>query len=192
MTTSTRHALLVGGSAGIGLGVALSVAPLVTKLTICSRSCPPDLIAIIKARNPDADVVFERLDLSLMHEVRKFTTKHAATNFDWIVLTAGFLHLNGRTETVEGLDDMMGAVYYGRFPWYIRLPVNAMSALFATTIETCGERMTLALTKDEFATGWKLLNERAEEVPKTKFHTDELKDLVWDHTIQTIDDALKK
>ncbi|RLN88692.1 hypothetical protein BBJ28_00008502 [Nothophytophthora sp. Chile5] len=128
MATSTRHALIVGGSAGIGLGVALSVAPL-----------------------------------------------HAPQ--------ASFMHIYPGWVNTDLLKS---------FPWYIRLPVNAISALFATTIETCGERMTLALTKDEFAVGWKLLDERAEEVPKTKFHTDELKDLVWDYTIQTIDDALKK
>jgi len=114
MVASSKHTLVVGASSGIGLAVAKEIAPLVAKLTLCSRSCPEDLVASIKAKNPDAEVVHEKLDVSLMHEVRKFTAKPADTQFDWVVLTPGIMTFNGRNETVEGLDAKMATYYYGR------------------------------------------------------------------------------
>ncbi|RLN92378.1 hypothetical protein BBJ28_00023202, partial [Nothophytophthora sp. Chile5] len=190
MAISPKHALIVGASSGIGLAVAHQVAPLVTKLTLCSRSCPTDLVASIKAKNPDVEVVHESLDMSLLHEVRKFTIKHATTTFDWIVLTAGVLMFGDRSETVEGLDHAALASFMHIDPgfvrtnlldnsaWYIRLPMKALSAVLADSPEHCGQIMVMALTADEFAGGWKLLDKRAKELPKTTFHTDELKDAV--------------
>ncbi|RLN88688.1 hypothetical protein BBJ28_00008493 [Nothophytophthora sp. Chile5] len=228
---SSKHALVVGASSGIGLGVAKEVAPLVAKLTLCSRSLPADLLESIKEKNPDVEVVHEKLDVSLLHEVRKFTTKHADTQFDWIVLSPGFMTINGRTETSEGLDVKMCTHYYGRyatlqlliylmaqalsehapqasfmhvdpgfvstglldkFPWYLRLPGKALTAVVGRSPEMCGQQMVSALTKDEFATGWHLVGPNAKEVAKTKYQTDDLKDVVWKHTLQTIDDVMKQ
>ncbi|RLN05970.1 hypothetical protein BBO99_00007704 [Phytophthora kernoviae] len=110
-----KHALIVGASAGIGLAVAHKVAPMVSKLTLCSRKCPPGLVESIQTENPSVEIAFERLDVSLLHEVRKFTTRHKDSEFDWIIITAGILSLNGRTETREGLDVKMSTHYYGRF-----------------------------------------------------------------------------
>ncbi|RLN45170.1 hypothetical protein BBJ28_00024825 [Nothophytophthora sp. Chile5] len=272
----TKHALIVGASSGIGLALALQVAPLVAKLTLCSRSNPEDLVATIQAKNPHVEVVYERLDLSLLHEVRKFTTRHADTSFDWIVITAGILSLNGRTETSEGLDVKMSTHYYGRFmlvhdmleslnrpgvrvlnvlaagrgrapnlddldlkrsysirrcadattlysdlmaqalaehapqasfmhiypgfvntgifdrfPWYVRLPSKVLAAVAAHSPEQCAQYLSATLTKPEFATGWRLLGERGEVLPKTRYHTDDLKNVVWEHTLHTIDHVME-
>ncbi|RLN62127.1 hypothetical protein BBJ28_00017714 [Nothophytophthora sp. Chile5] len=192
-----------------------------------------------QSQEPDVEVVHEPLDMSLLHEVRKFTIKHATTTFDWIVLTAGMLMFGDRSETVEGLDVKMSTMYYGRYgishpkviflfvscrdlmaqamsehaplasfmhidpgfvrtnlldnsAWYIRLPMKALSAVLADSPEHCAEIMMVALAADGFAGGWKLLDKRAKELPKTKFHTGELKDAVWEHTLQTIDGVLKQ
>jgi NAD(P)-dependent dehydrogenase (short-subunit alcohol dehydrogenase family) len=115
MLTPSKHALVVGASSGIGLGVAKELAPIVAKLTLCSRSYPEELLKTIKADNPNVEVVHEKLDVSLMHEVRKFTTKHATTQFDWIVMSPGIMTIRGRTETSEGLDVKMATHYYGRY-----------------------------------------------------------------------------
>ncbi|POM75198.1 NAD(P)-binding domain containing hypothetical protein [Phytophthora palmivora] len=276
MSLPSKHALVVGASSGIGLAMAKQMAPLVTKLTLCSRSCPSDLISSIKERNPNAEVVYERLDMSSLHDVRRFTTKHANTKFDWILLTAGMLFFRERQQTAEGLDDKLATMYYGRFMlvhdllqtldrpgvrvlcalaagqaniapnlkdlgfknsysmngvahatvlyldlmmqamsehapkatfmhielgfvntnlnentwWYIRLPLKLASFLLAESPDDNAKGLMQAFTKEEYVCGWKLLNKRAEEVQKTKFHTDELKDIVWEHTLQTIDDVL--
>ncbi|KAG7387625.1 hypothetical protein PHYPSEUDO_013875 [Phytophthora pseudosyringae] len=115
MVAPSKHALVVGASSGIGLGVAKNLAPIVAKLTLCSRSYPEELLKEIKADNPNVEVVHEKLDVSLLHEVRKFTTKHAETQFDWIVTSPGIMTMDGRTETPEGLDVKMATHYYGRF-----------------------------------------------------------------------------
>ncbi|RLN32217.1 hypothetical protein BBJ28_00005191 [Nothophytophthora sp. Chile5] len=268
MATSSKHALIVGASSGIGLAVAQQVAPFVTKLTLCSRSCPMDLVASIKAKNPDVEVVHERLDMSLLLEVRKFTLKHATTNFDWVVLAAGMMFFSERVVTAEGLDNKMSTMYYARLnrpgvrvlcvlaagqanvapvmddlgvkrsystsrcahatvlyldlmaqslsehaplasfmhidpgfvrtayfdnaAWYMRLPMKAIAAVLADSPEKVAQVILKTLTAEEYAVGWKLLDKRAEEVPKTKFHTEELKDAVWEHTLQTIDNVLKQ
>ncbi|KAG6975764.1 hypothetical protein JG688_00002066 [Phytophthora aleatoria] len=134
MAAPSKHALVVGASSGIGLAVAKELAPIVAKLTLCSRSYPEELLKTIKADSPNLEVVHEKLDVSLMHEVRKFTTKHAGTQFDWIVMSPGIMTLNGRTETSEGLDVKMATHYYGRY-------------------------IVSALLNDDYATGWKLLDQ---------------------------------
>ncbi|KAH7473988.1 NmrA-like family domain-containing oxidoreductase notO [Phytophthora ramorum] len=254
MLAPSKHALVVGASSGIGLGVAKELAPIVAKLTLCSRSYPAELLETIKRENPNVEVVHEKLDVSLMHEVRKFTTKHAETKFDWIVMSPGIMTLNGRTETSEGLDVKMATHYYGRFmlvhdllkglnrpgvrvlnilsageggkidvndldlkhtysgsncaaatTQYSDLMTQAFSerllharvtwglaALFARTPETCGKYMVSALLNDDYAKGWKLLNQNAVVMSKTKYHTEELKDIVWKHTLQTIEDVMKQ
>uniref|UniRef100_H3GMP0 Uncharacterized protein n=1 Tax=Phytophthora ramorum TaxID=164328 RepID=H3GMP0_PHYRM len=268
MLAPSKHALVVGASSGIGLGVAKELAPIVAKLTLCSRSYPAELLETIKRENPNVEVVHEKLDVSLMHEVRKFTTKHAETKFDWIVMSPGIMTLNGRTETSEGLDVKMATHYYGRFmlvhdllkglnrpgvrvlnilsageggkidvndldlkhtysgsncaaattqyspslsasfmhaspgfvntglakqpPGYLRVPFKGLAALFARTPETCGKYMVSALLNDDYAKGWKLLNQNAVVMSKTKYHTEELKDIVWKHTLQTIEDVMKQ
>ncbi|KAL3669810.1 hypothetical protein V7S43_005187 [Phytophthora oleae] len=115
MAAPSKHALVIGASSGIGLGVAKTLAPIVSKLTLCSRSYPEELLKSIKADNPNVEIVHEKLDVSLLHEVRKFTTKHTETQFDWIVMSPGIMTLNDRTETYEGLDVKMATHYYGRF-----------------------------------------------------------------------------
>ncbi|POM74189.1 NAD(P)-binding domain containing hypothetical protein [Phytophthora palmivora] len=276
MVTPSKHALVVGASSGIGLGVAKELAPIVAKLTLCSRSYPEELLKTIKANNPNVEVVHEKLDVSQMHEVRKFTTKHAETKFDWIVMSPGIMTLNGRTETSEGLDVKMATHYYGRFmlvhdlltsldrpgvrvlnildaghggkvdfndldlkhtysakrcadvttqysdlmaqalsehaphatfmhafpgfvntglskdlPWFMRIPMNGLAAVFGRSPEVCGKFMVSALLNDDYSTGWKLLDQNAKEVTKTKHHTEEAKDAVWTHTLKTISDIMK-
>ncbi|KAG7393661.1 hypothetical protein PHYPSEUDO_004424 [Phytophthora pseudosyringae] len=272
-----KHALIVGASSGIGRAIAQEVAPLATKLTLASRSCPDDLIPSIKERNPSIDVTHMKLDVSSLHEVRRFTDKHKDAAFDWIVMSPGILSLNGRTETPEGLDVKMAIHYYGRFmiiydllsslnrpgvrvlnilaaatggkpdvndlelkktysvkrcadftttysdlmaqafsekaphasfmhatpgavatsiannlPWYARLPAKALVALIARSPEDCAKSMVSALTKDEFSSGWHLVGKDGEALQPTKFQTQELKDIVWKHSVSTIDQVLQQ
>ncbi|ETI50666.1 hypothetical protein F442_05857 [Phytophthora nicotianae P10297] len=277
MVAPSKHALVVGASSGIGLAVAKELAPIVAKLTLCSRSYPEELLKTIKENNPNVEVVHEKLDVSLMHEVRKFTKKHANTQFDWIVMSPGIMTLNGRTETPEGLDVKMATHYYGRFmlvhdlleglnrpgvrvlnifaaghggaidmndldlkhtysgkrcadattqysdlmtqafsehaskasfmhampgfvntglskglPWYLRGPANGLAALFGRSPEACGKVMVSALLNDDYVTGWRLLDYNGKVASTTKYHTEEAKEVVWKHTVKTIEDIMKQ
>ncbi|KAL4151747.1 hypothetical protein PRNP1_008685 [Phytophthora ramorum] len=270
-----KHALVVGASSGIGRAVAHEVAPLVAKLTLASRSCPADLIPSIRERNPKVDVAHVKLDVSSLHDVRRFTDLHKDAAFDWIVMSPGIFSMKGRTETSEGLDVKMAIHYYGRFmiihdllpslnrasvrvlnilaaatggkpdvndldlkqtyslkrcgevtitysdlmtqafsekaplasfihadpgvvdtslvnglPWYVRLPAKALTPLIARSPEDCAKFMLSTLTKDAFSSGWHFVNKNAEKLQPTKFQTDELKEIVWNHSIGIIDDTL--
>uniref|UniRef100_H3GMP3 Uncharacterized protein n=1 Tax=Phytophthora ramorum TaxID=164328 RepID=H3GMP3_PHYRM len=79
-----------------------------------------------------------------------------------------------------------------QLPGYLRVPFKGLAALFARTPETCGKYMVSALLNDDYAKGWKLLNQNAVVMSKTKYHTEELKDIVWKHTLQTIEDVMKQ
>ncbi|KAH7479516.1 hypothetical protein KRP22_010447 [Phytophthora ramorum] len=272
-----KHALVVGASSGIGRAVAHEVAPLVTTLTLASRSCPPDLISSVKERNPDVKVTHVKLDVSNLHEVRQFTSKHKEASFDWIIMSPGILSFSGRIETSEGLDIKMATHYYGRFmivndllptlnrtgvrvlnilaaatggkpdvndlglkktftikrcadftttysdlmaqafsekaplasfmhatpgvvatslannlPWYARLPAKAISALIARSPEECAKSMMLALTKDEFSSSWHLVSKDGQALQPTKFQTEDMKEIVWNHSVSTIENVLEQ
>lgn len=77
-------------------------------------------------------------------------------------------------------------------PWYLSAPLQGIVAVFGRSPETCGKYMVSAFLNDDYATGWKLLDQNAKEVSKTKYHTEELKDTVWKHTLKTIDDIVKE
>jgi hypothetical protein len=51
--------------------------------------------------------------------------------------------------------------------------------------------MVSAFTNPEYSSGWRLLGPDAEVIPKTKYHTDEMKTKVWEHTTKTIEDIMK-
>ncbi|OWY91858.1 hypothetical protein PHMEG_00039387 [Phytophthora megakarya] len=247
MSPSSKHALVVGASSGIGLAMAKQMAPLVTKLTLCSRSCPPELISSVKEHNPNVEVVHERLDMSspkqtaeglddklatmyyarfmLVHDLLSTLNRpgvrvlcvlaagqaNIAPNLEDLALKNSY-SMNGVAHaTVLYLDLMMqamsqhapNATFMHIEPgfvntnlnentwWYIRLPMKLASFLLAESPDKNARGLMQAFTKEEYSYGWKLLNKRAEEVPKTKFHTDELKEIVWKHTLQIIDDVLK-
>ncbi|KUF78796.1 hypothetical protein AM587_10005587 [Phytophthora nicotianae] len=81
---------------------------------------------------------------------------------------------------------------FDRFPWYVRVPSKIFAVIAAHSPERCAEYLVATLTKPEFAAGWKLLGERGEPLAKTKYHTDKLKNIVWEHTLKTIDSVMKQ
>jgi hypothetical protein len=77
-------------------------------------------------------------------------------------------------------------------PWYARLPAKALTAAIARSPEDCAKSMVLALTKDEFASGWSLVSKDGGKLQPTRFQTDEMKDIVWKHTVSTIDQVMQQ
>ncbi|EGZ28702.1 hypothetical protein PHYSODRAFT_248239 [Phytophthora sojae] len=231
----------------------------------------------MKERNPNAEVTHVKLDVSSLHDVRKFTDAHKEAAFDWIIMSPGILSLKGRTGTPEGLDVKMATHYYGRFmiiydllstldrpgvrvlnilapttggqpdvsdldlkktfsikrcadftttysdlmaqafsekapqasfmhaspgavatsiadnlPWYARLPAKALGEVIARSPEECAKFMVMALTKDEFSSGWHLVNRNAGPLEPTKFQTEEMKEIVWKHSVDTIKTVLEQ
>lgn len=77
-------------------------------------------------------------------------------------------------------------------PWYVRLPTKAIMPLIARSPETCGKAMTSALTNEAYSSGWRLLSKDAEVIQPTKFQTEELKEIVWHHSVEMVDRVMQQ
>ncbi|KAL4995531.1 hypothetical protein BDV10DRAFT_202899 [Aspergillus recurvatus] len=113
-------AVFVGGTSGISLSTALSLArhTISPKIYLIGRSIPAAESAIrsIKALNPSAEPVFLPSDISLLKNVdrvcEQITKREKYVNI--LFMTPGYLTLKGRDETSEGLDRKLALHYYVR------------------------------------------------------------------------------
>ncbi|CAF0926407.1 unnamed protein product [Didymodactylos carnosus] len=105
------NVVVVGGTSGIGRGIALSIA----------QHCPSANITIVGRNESAANAIlsqlgsnpkFIRADVSLMSEIRAATKKISAV--DMLILTQGILTMAGRTPTTENIDNKLALHYYGR------------------------------------------------------------------------------
>ncbi|KAH7028950.1 uncharacterized protein B0I36DRAFT_324769 [Microdochium trichocladiopsis] len=114
MASAVTRALVVGGTSGVGYGIACRVAADSSSGTV-----------IISGRNkpaaplPHANIEFRALDASSMRSIKDYADSLKATapepKFDLLVLTQGILTTAGRTETPgEGIDNKMALHFYGR------------------------------------------------------------------------------
>ncbi|CAF3994063.1 unnamed protein product [Rotaria sordida] len=108
---SPPNVVVVGGTAGIGRAIALSIA----------QHCPSANITIVGRNESAANAIlpqlgsnpkFIRADVSLMSEIR--TTTKKINDVDMLILTQGILTMTGRTPTTENIDNKLALHYYGR------------------------------------------------------------------------------
>jgi NAD(P)-dependent dehydrogenase (short-subunit alcohol dehydrogenase family) len=114
MLSSIKTALIVGGTGGIGYGIACRVAAdAPSALVVISGRTKPENI-------PHSNIKFKSLDASSMRSIKAYTDEYKSSmgnqdqRLDLLVLSQGILSMNGRTETSEGLDRKMALHYYGR------------------------------------------------------------------------------
>jgi NAD(P)-dependent dehydrogenase (short-subunit alcohol dehydrogenase family) len=111
MSSSVTRALVVGGTGGIGYGIACRIAAEGRSSTvIISGRTKPESI-------PHANIEFRKLDASSMRAIKAYTDAYKSAQhpkLDLLVLTQGIMTIAGRTETPEGIDRKMALHYYGR------------------------------------------------------------------------------
>lgn len=116
-------ALFVGGTSGIGQGTAEAFARH-TKgnahifIIGRNRAAAESIIASFpKPTAPGVTHEFVQCDLTLMKNVHKVTQelliRHPKINF--LVMSPGFMTMNGRNETEEGIDTKLAVHYYSRW-----------------------------------------------------------------------------
>ncbi|KAJ3275250.1 hypothetical protein HDV01_000977 [Terramyces sp. JEL0728] len=112
---SGKTALIVGGTAGIGQGIAIQLAKLNANVVIAGRNAKA-AEEIINGLPRSSSHSFEKIDFSLLKDTRRFAEnfKEKYTNLDYLVITAGVMRTTGRQETEEGIDDKMAVHYYSR------------------------------------------------------------------------------
>jgi NAD(P)-dependent dehydrogenase (short-subunit alcohol dehydrogenase family) len=108
---SPPHVVIVGGTSGIGRGIALTI----------HRHCPAAYVTIIGRNESAANEIlsqlgsngnFIRADVSLMSEIRAVTKQIKAV--DILVLSQGVLTMNIRARTNENINNVLALLYYGR------------------------------------------------------------------------------
>lgn len=120
MATSLR-ALVVGGTSGIGQGVAQYLGAHNCHVTIVGRSKEHgDAIANHMREvsgNPNLEFKFLYCDAMKLNNIKNFTEEYKKNNekLDILVLSQGIATVAGLTETSEGIEQKLAIHYYGRF-----------------------------------------------------------------------------
>ena len=113
-----KVAVVVGGTSGIGAGIALRLAQADASVVLVGRSREraEQVMMRMRAMSKTATHTFVSCDASLVGSVVQFSREFAQshTSLDYLVLTQGIATFQGRTETVEGLDVKMSLHYYSR------------------------------------------------------------------------------
>ncbi|KAJ2964764.1 hypothetical protein NQZ79_g233 [Umbelopsis isabellina] len=110
------NAVIVGGTAGIGKGIALKIAAYSRDpvITVCGRNenTGRETINELQKINDKGTYNFERCDMTLLKEAhdlaRRITTKYDKINL--LVISSGYITFDAYTETEDGID--------GRFAMY--------------------------------------------------------------------------
>jgi NAD(P)-dependent dehydrogenase (short-subunit alcohol dehydrogenase family) len=105
------RAIVVGGTNGIGYGMACRVAAEVKSSTviISGRTKPQHI--------PHANMEFRPLDATSMRQIKHYTDTFKSAQeqkLDLLIMTQGIMTVAGRTETPEGIDRKMALHYYGK------------------------------------------------------------------------------
>ncbi|TPX30469.1 hypothetical protein SmJEL517_g05979 [Synchytrium microbalum] len=120
-----KSAVIIGGTQGIGLGVALSLARLGASVTIVGRNAELGQQAVtrltaLSPSNAKAKFAFAKVDATSMKELKEFAAQYAEANkdgLDYFVHTAGVMAFPGGkvVETAEGVEYNFALMYLSRF-----------------------------------------------------------------------------
>jgi len=119
---SGRSAIVVGGTAGIGRGIALRLAAARASVTVVGRSAErgAEVVAAMAAaageQEPKPTFGFVACDAYLLANVAAAATslRPAPAPLDVLVLTQGMATFQGFTPSTEGLDQKMTLHYWSR------------------------------------------------------------------------------
>jgi len=101
-----KNVLIVGGTAGIGKALAISLLKHGAQVTIVGRRDPDTSLAQAK---------FVRKDLSLLKNAQSLADDVQASLLDIIVFTNGIICFPERKETSEGIEMDLAVSYLSRF-----------------------------------------------------------------------------
>ena len=114
-----KHAIVVGGTSGIGMGMALRLSKSNIDVTIVGRNNKRGLEIVEEMKvksNGVGKYNFIECDTFLLNNVKNVVDKYTETNnkLDYLILTQGMATIQGRTETSEGIDQKLALHYFSR------------------------------------------------------------------------------
>lgn len=112
-----KRAVVVGGTSGIGEGIAQRLAKANASVTIVGRS-PERGQEIVRHLSSlgGSNHEFIACDSFVMSNIKEFCKKFTENHqsLDFLVLSQGMATIQGRTETKEGIDQKLALHYFGR------------------------------------------------------------------------------
>ncbi|KAK3117218.1 hypothetical protein LTR53_001645 [Teratosphaeriaceae sp. CCFEE 6253] len=142
--------VFIGGTGGIGASTVQELFRRTPnpKAYIVGRSVDKgeQLCRELEEINADGKAIFIEKDISVLKNVDELSDdlKQREAKINCLFLTAGYMTLRGRTETVEGIDQKMSVNYYSR----IRFMFNLMAS-----VEEAAKRGELARVITVLAAG---------------------------------------
>jgi NAD(P)-dependent dehydrogenase (short-subunit alcohol dehydrogenase family) len=114
-----KTAVITGATGGLGYETALALAGAGAEVVLTGRSEAKGSEALrhIRDRFPNANVVYEMLDLANLASVADFAGRFAATHdtLDLLVNNAGVMALPTRQVTADGFEMQFGTNYLGHY-----------------------------------------------------------------------------
>ncbi|MDO9398550.1 MAG: SDR family NAD(P)-dependent oxidoreductase [Herbiconiux sp.] len=113
-----RTFVVTGGTGGLGYRASEQLAAAGGAVVIAARSAENGAAALasLTSRVPGAEARFVRLDLADLDSVARAADElEGLPRIDALIANAGILSTNGRTETVDGFETMLGTNLLGHF-----------------------------------------------------------------------------
>jgi len=141
-----RTALVVGGTNGIGRGLAEWLAGQGASVVVAGRSEERgrEVVEAMRAANADGRHAFAQVDAMRIRDINRFCAEfqQAHDRLDHLVLTAGIASMAGYTPTEEGIDQKLAVHYYGR----VALILGLVPLLEATAAKGADVRVLSVLS----------------------------------------------
>lgn len=134
-----KHAVVVGGTSGIGQAMAVRLAQANANVYIVGRNKQsgqsiveemkkastsiPEIVAKTPSTLPPPKYGFIESDVSLLRNVRQ-TSQHLQDllpKIDYLICTQGIATMADRTETSEGIEQKLALHYYSRYAFAVHL-----------------------------------------------------------------------
>lgn len=114
-----RTIVITGATGGLGFECALGLAQRGARVVLTGRNSQKGqaAVAAIKRRVPDADLVFQTLDVSKLASVSAFSEAFGKKfdHLDLLIENAGVMAVPHRQETEDGFEFQFGTNYLGHF-----------------------------------------------------------------------------
>ncbi|CAK4635329.1 hypothetical protein AeMF1_019732 [Aphanomyces euteiches] len=109
-----QTALVVGGTSGIGEGIARRLAQAKFNVVIAGRNAArgDEIVKEMQSINPDGKYRFLSVDAQHLTNIQGLSSQ--VPPIDKLVLTQGIATIQGYTPTSEGIDQKLALHYYGR------------------------------------------------------------------------------
>jgi NAD(P)-dependent dehydrogenase (short-subunit alcohol dehydrogenase family) len=115
LSSIPQRALVVGGTSGIGQGIALALAKRDCEVIVVGRSAQRgnEIVQQLSALSPQKSHSFQSIDAFDLKSVKDIADRNDK-KIDFLVLTHGMATIQGYTPTVNGIDQKLQLHYFSR------------------------------------------------------------------------------